>query len=279
MRPRFCLFAAYLGVAAVLAAQGTGGSSQSTGGSPQSTSSSSTSSSSDKGLHTYVRRLSAGATLSVLGLTALRGSTSDVTTNVNAATTLETNISSTAASSRIGYGVTVQAAITEHFAVAVGGFLRRLGYIESNTQTTNVTTFINSVAQTTTTSTSTRVDVRARVVDVPLTLRWYGKSRHTPGPRWFVEGGGALRYVENIQSSLSAVDVAGNSTCCTLGTVQPAHRQARGAVAGFGAQFIDPFGIRVIPEVRYIRWFSTTVDDPTTRTQRNQVEAEITLSF
>jgi hypothetical protein len=295
MQPRVCLFAAYLCTAALLAAQSTGGasqstgsSSQSTGSSPQSTgsssqststSSSSTSSSADKGLHTYVRRLSVGATLSVVGLSLVKGSSSTTTTTVNSATTTETDLSTSGASSRIGYGLTVQAAITEHFAVAVGGFLRRAGYIESNSQTTTVTTFINGVAQTTTTTTSTRVDVRARLVDVPVTVRWYGKGRHTAGKRWFVEGGGAWRDVENLKSSLSAIDASGNNTCCTFNTVQAAHKQARGVVAGAGAQFIDPFGIRVIPEVRYIRWLTPIFDDPTTRTQRNQVEAELTLSF
>lgn len=283
MQPRLCLFGAYVCTAALLAAQSTGGNPQSTAGSSQSTGSSSqstgTSSSTDKGQRVYVRRLGIGATLSVLGLSPVKGSSSNTTTNVNAATTVQTNLSSSGASSRIGYGLTAQAAITEHFAVAVGGFLRRLGYIESNAQTTNVTTFINGVAQTTTTSTSTRVDVRARVVDVPITLRWYGKGRHERGGRWFVEGGGAWRDVANIRSSLSAIDVSGNASCCTAGAVQPAHHQARGFVAGVGAQFIDPFGIRVIPEVRYIRWVSPIFEDSTTHTQRNQVEAELTLSF
>lgn len=307
MQPRVCLFAAYLCTAALLAAQSTGGasqstgspsqstggasqstgsssqsaggSSQSTGGSSQSTSTSSTSSSTDKGLHIYVRRLSVGATLSVAGLNLVGGSTSNTTTTVNSATSVATSNSTSGASSRIGYGVTVQAAITEHFAVAVGGFLRRAGYIESNSQTTTVTTFINAVPQTTTTTTSTRVDVRARLVDVPVTVRWYGKGRHTPGKRWFVEGGGAWRDVENLKSSLSAIDASGNNTCCTFKTVQAAHKQARGIVAGAGAQFIDPFGIRVIPEVRYIRWLTPIFNDLTTRTQRNQVEADLTLSF
>jgi hypothetical protein len=209
----------------------------------------------------------------------VEGSTTNTTTNVNAATTVATQVGTSGASSRIGYGLTAQAAITEHFAVAVGGFLRRAGYIENNSGSTTVTTFINGVAQTTTTTTSTRVDVRARLVDVPVTVRWYGKGRHTPGKRWFVEGGGAWRDVENIKSSLSAIDASGNNTCCTFNTVEPAHKQARGAVVGAGAQFIDPFGIRVIPEVRYIRWLTPIFDDPTTRTQRNQVEAELTLSF
>ncbi len=227
----------------------------------------------------YVRRIAIGATLSVLGLSPVEGNSSSTTTTVNAATSVETDLSSSGASSRIGYGLTVQAAITEHFAVAVGGFLRRIGYTETDSQTTSVTTYINAVPQTTTTTTSTYVDVRAQAVDVPITLRWYGKGRHTPGSRWFVEGGGAWRDIQNFRSSLSATDASGNVTCCTAGTVQPAHRQAHGFVAGVGAQFIDPFGIRVIPEVRYVRWMDQIFNDPTTKTQRNQVEAELTLSF
>jgi hypothetical protein len=226
-----------------------------------------------------VRRLAIGATLSVVGLNLVGGSTNSNTTTVNAATSVATNDSSSGASSRIGYGLTAQAAITEHFAVAVGGFLRRMGYIENNSTTTTLTTYINAVPTTTTTATSSRVDVRARVIDVPVTVRYYGKGRHTPGSRWFVEGGGAWRDVENVSSSLGTTDASGNSTCCTFGTVQPAHKQAKGMVAGVGAQFIDPFGIRVIPEVRYIRWLNPIFNDPTTRTQRNQVEAEFTISF
>jgi hypothetical protein len=207
------------------------------------------------------------------------GGSTTTTANPNAATMLENDISSSGASSRIGYGITVQAAITEHFAVAVGGYLRRMGYTESNTLTTNVTTFVNGVAQTNTTTSSTGVDARARILDVPFMLRYYGKDRHTAGARWFVEGGGAWRDAQNVRSSMSATDTSGNFTCCTNNTVQPAHRTSRGFLGGAGAQFIDPFGIRVIPEVRYIRWVTPIFDDSTTHTQRNQVEANLTLSF
>jgi len=293
MQPKACLFAAYVCSAALLAAQSTGapqstgGSSQTTGGSSQSTagssqsssSSSGTSSSTDKGTDIYVRRISAGATLSVVGLSLIGGGSTTTTANPNAATMLTTDMSSTGASSRIGYGLTVQAAITEHFAIAVGGYLRRMGYTSSSNLTTNVTTFVNGVAQTNTTTSSTGDDVRARVIDIPFMLRYYGKDRHTAGARWFIEGGGAWRDALSVRSSSSATDTSGNFTCCTDNTVQPAHRSSRGFLGGAGAQFIDPFGIRVIPEVRYIRWMSPIFSDSTTHTQRNQVEANLTLSF
>jgi hypothetical protein len=220
-----------------------------------------------------------GATLSVVGLSPLTAGSSTTTTNPNSATSITDAITSSPASSRIGYGLTAQAAITEHFAVAVGGYLRRIGFTSNDTITTSVTTFINTIPQTTTTTTATNVDARARLLDIPFMLRYYGKERHEPGNRWFLELGGAYRDAFGVRSSMSATDSSGNTTCCTTNAVTPPHKSSVGYLGGAGAQFIDPFGIRVIPEVRYIRWVNQIFEDSTTHTQRNQVEANLTLSF
>ncbi|HYK17774.1 MAG TPA: outer membrane beta-barrel protein [Bryobacteraceae bacterium] len=226
-----------------------------------------------------MRRVAIGATLSVVGLTPLRAGSSTTTTNPNSATSVTDDISSSGASSRIGYGLTAQAAITEHFAVAVGGYLRRIGFTSTDTITTTVTTFVNTIPQTSTTTTSTNTDARARLLDIPFMLRYYGKERHSPGNRWFLEVGGAYRDAFGLRSSQSATDASGNMTCCTRNVVAPPHKTSVGYLGGAGAQFIDPFGIRVIPEVRYIRWVNQIFQDSTTHTQRNQVEANLTLSF
>jgi len=59
----------------------------------------------------------------------------------------------------------------------------------------------------------------------------------------------------------------------------PQHRSSVGVVAGVGVQFDDEFGIHVVPEVRYTRWINPTFDNLSTNTQRNQVEAAISLTF
>jgi Outer membrane protein beta-barrel domain len=228
---------------------------------------------------TYVRRISGGITLSVLGLVPIKAGNSSNTSQVNSATTLTTNDSTTGKSSRIGYGVTAQVAINDHFALAVGAYLRRIGYDFTSTLTTDVTTFVNGASGTTETTTSTTESTRARLLDVPIMLRFYFKNRHAPGPRFFVEGGGAWRDLRSGSSSLSSTDNTGTVSCCTSSAVQPAHRNARGFLGGAGAQFIDPFGIRVMPEVRYTRWVSPIFDNATTHNQRNQVEVDLTLSF
>jgi len=215
----------------------------------------------------------------VVGLSPLSTGSSTTTTNPNSATSISDAVSSSGASSRIGYGLTAQAAITEHFAVAVGGYLRRIGFTSTDSITTTVTTFINTIPQTNTTMTSTSTDARARLLDIPFMIRYYGKERHTAGNRWFLEIGGAYRDAFSVRSSQSATDSSGNVTCCTTNVVTPAHKSSIGYLGGAGAQFIDPFGIRVIPEVRYIRWINQIFEDSTTHTQRNQVEANLTLSF
>jgi hypothetical protein len=52
-----------------------------------------------------------------------------------------------------------------------------------------------------------------------------------------------------------------------------------GVTAGAGGQLIDPVGVRVIPEVRYTRWFGATFDSLGLRSRRDQVEIVISIYF
>jgi hypothetical protein len=42
---------------------------------------------------------------------------------------------------------------------------------------------------------------------------------------------------------------------------------------------VDEFGIHLVPEVRYTRWTMPIFHDQSTSSQRNQVEADISLTF
>ena len=224
---------------------------------------------------TFVRRFSGGATLSVLGLSPIPGANSTVN-NSSAVTTV---YKTTGASERIGYGVTAQVAVTDHFAIAVGGLLRRIGYQLDTTITTTTPTIVDGVETTTTNSIGTHEDTRARLIDIPALVRYYHRGRHEPGPRWFVEGGGAWRDATGIRTSLSSTDIDSVLHCCTNTPAQPAHGNARGIVAGAGLQLIDTFGIRVVPEVRYTRWMNPIFEALTTDTRRNEIAAGFSLSF
>jgi len=224
---------------------------------------------------TYLRRFSGGGTLSVLGLRLITNGSANVTNSSTVSTAYDTE----GASSRIGYGVTGQLMATDHIAVVLAGILRRIGYQFNSTVSTTTNTIVGSVLTPTTSTTSTHEDTRGRLIDVPALVRYYNIDRHTKGGRWFVEGGGAFREIGSIRTSISSTDSGGTVTCCTDTAVKPAHRNARGFVGGAGAEFIDPFGIHVVPEVRYTRWTNSIFESVTTNTQRNEVEAGVSLTF
>lgn len=224
--------------------------------------------------HAYVRRISAGATLSVLALKLVKnGFTSSVTISPVA----DSLYDSAGIEQRIGWGGQVQAAVTERFAVNAGFVLRRAGYV-MNTDTLEGTDNPNTPADDRI-HTITFEDTRAKFFDFPVVVRYYGKDRHTAGTRWFVEGGAALRHVSRIKTSINTTVGLEDTVCCDTTPTQPARRTIRGFVGGFGVQVIDPVGVRVVPQVRYTRWAGRSFDAFSTRTELNQVEAMISLTF
>lgn len=221
------------------------------------------------------RRISGGVTLSVLGFSLIPGKTN----TVDNSSTVNTQDQTQGGSSRIGYGLTGQLRITNHFSVDVSALYRKIGYQFTSTISTTTNTVLNGIVSSTVSTTDTHEDTHARLIDVPLTLRYYSGAKRPNGPRWFAEVGGAWRVATGIRTSVDTTDAAGVNTCCTSTPTVPAHRSGIGMVAGVGLQFIDPFGIHVVPEVRYTRWIDQVFDNLTTHTTQNQLDASISLTF
>jgi hypothetical protein len=224
--------------------------------------------------HTYVRRISAGATLTVLALPFIKDATTNpITTNPP----VDALYTSTGIMQRIGWGGQVQAAITGHLAVNAGFLVRRVGYKMNSDIFQGV---FNPIAPVDTrVHTVKNEDTRAKFFDFPVVVRYYAKDRRTAGPRLFLEGGVALRHVTRIKTSIDTTVGSDATVCCDRTPAQPALRTTRGFVGGLGLQLIDPVGVRVVPEVRYTRWMGRTFDMFSTHTQLIQVEAMISLTF
>jgi hypothetical protein len=226
---------------------------------------------------TYVRRLSIGATLSVIGLGMMpdRGSTN--VTTIPPVNATYTTSGDRRAVQRIGYGVTAQLSLNGHFALSAGVFRHRFGY----EYTSDIYTGLQDPNSLTDTRTHTVTDENTTgwYLDLPATVRYYTKERHSPGPRAFLELGGVIRRTTKISTAIDTTIDEGATSCCVTTPITPAHPTVQGYVGGFGMQFIDPFGIRVVPEVRYTRWRQDTFQSVTTMTGRNQVEAMISLTF
>lgn len=211
----------------------------------------------------------------MFGLTPIPGHT----ITVDNTSEISTQYQTTGASERIGYGLTVQGRITNHFYLNLSGLVRRLGYQETTTVSTTTTAILNGTSYPSTSTTSTHEDTRTRIIDVPLLLRYYGTGKRPNSVRWFLEVGGTWRLANDIRTSTDTTDASGVNTCCTFTPVVPDHRSSIGAVVGAGLQLVDEFGIHVIPEFRYTRWEEPIFNNLSTKTGANQIEADISLTF
>ena len=228
----------------------------------------------------FVRRFSAGGKFRYLPLeTMAKGTLS--TTVID---TVDVDARSNGDSSSYGYGLTTQVAVTNKWAFALELLSSKIEY---NT-IREVTTFIvdpfeNVLLETQVVSGNETTS--ARLWDIPLLVRYYHKSRFNRGPRVFFEGGAVVRRVTDINTSIETLTSTTNpnvedvTDCCDKTPARVANPNALGGAAGIGFQLIDDVGIRVVPGFRYTRWFSNAFDDPPTRSEKNQLEVTIALTF
>lgn len=228
----------------------------------------------------FVRRFSAGGKFRYLPLeTMAKGTLS--TTVID---TVDVDARSNGDSSSYGYGLTTQVAVTNKWAFALELLTSKIEY---NT-IREVTTFIvdpfeNVLLETQVVSGNETTS--ARLWDIPLLVRYYHKSRFNRGPRVFFEGGAVVRRVTDINTSIETLTSTTNpnvedmTDCCDKTPARVANPNALGGAAGIGFQLIDDVGIRVVPGFRYTRWFSNAFDDPPTRSEKNQLEVTIALTF
>lgn len=235
----------------------------------------SSSSSSSTAAQSSERRFTGGITGSFLGFPQVPGKNFTTDNTVD----LTTQYQTTGATDRFGYGLTVQARIVNHFYIDVSGILRQMGYQFTTTVTTTTTSVLNGSTFQTTSITSTHEDTHARLIDIPFLVRYYGSPKRPRSPRWFVEVGGTWRDASNIRTSIDATDASGNVTCCTTTAAVPKHRSTVGAVVGAGIQFVDEFGIHVVPEFRYTHWEAPIFENLSTTGRLNQIEADLSFTF
>jgi hypothetical protein len=221
----------------------------------------------------YVRRVSLGISLNLVPMNLFPKQ------NLNEKLTTSPPIENHAAvdpkSNRFGYSVTAQFALGERWAVAVAPTIRKVafhGFIQSFEGVDNSSTFLDERAKT-----EINEDTTARFFDLPLLARHYSKPRHESGPRWFMEAGPVLRRTSQVHTELDIVPPKGDR----FKKSQPlAFKQnTTGFTVGIGGQFIDDFGIRAIPEVRYTRWISKPFEGIHGNTRVNQVEVVLTFAF
>jgi hypothetical protein len=221
----------------------------------------------------YVRRVSLGISLNLVPMNLFPKKNS--VEKLDTTPPVENDASVDPKSNRFGYGITAQFAISEKWAIAVAPTMRKVafhGFIQSYSGVDNSSTFIDERSKT-----EINEDTTARFFDLPILARHYSKPRHESGPRWFLEGGAVLRRTSSVRTTLDIVPPKGDRY--TTSQPLPYKANTMGFTAGVGGQFIDDFGIRAIPEVRYTYWMNRPFDSIHGQTRVNQVEVVLTFAF
>jgi len=221
----------------------------------------------------YIRRFTMGGNASILILGLMKGAEQSESIT---APPLQIDTKNENKGTLFGGGVSMQFFITERYAVNADLQLRRTRYKLT-------TTFYEGIDNPNTpfddrTATFTTEDTRARYWDLPVLVRRYNESRFEDRWKWFYEAGPVLRRVTGIRSSTER-EARNVRTCCDETPATPAHKNIYGAVAGIGLVVKDDFGIKLIPEFRYTRWFGGIFNNRAAQSRRDQYEILFSITF
>jgi len=167
---------------------------------------------------------------------------------------------------KIAFGPTVEVRLFKGFSLSGAFLYHRLDY----TQTAQITVDGNVTAIV--------EQTRATLWDVPLMVRWRGLADTGVLSHIYFAGGAAIREVSHINSNTQTTPPGGPTTTDNTPTV-PSARKLPGLVGGVGMRFVDDFGIKLSPELRYTRWLGATFDSDSTRSRRDELVVGIALTF
>ena len=177
-------------------------------------------------------------------------------------------------SSHFVFGPTVGFNLSERWTISADILYRRAGYDSSDVLKTQPdddgdTDFLYGTYE------RTRIDYW----DVPILVRYYATP---PGgdsiSRPYITGGPAFRRAVNLKTFNETVDDDGYRDTSNIAAT-PAHSTVAGAAFGAGLHLSGDSPVQADFEVRATRWFERTFDSPLIRSNLNQIECLMSITF
>jgi hypothetical protein len=215
----------------------------------------------------FLRRFSVGVRASIFPL-SLQGSESS-SSSPNTETTRAQSVSE--GTPRLGGGLTVEYAAKRRVLVSADILYHYFDYTASTT--TNVT-LPDGTSEITTLGEVTH----ARYWELPILARFTTLPARTASARMLLGGGVSFRRVSNIRTSMTTTNPDG-SEVSDYTPRTPLNQTSYGVVASLGFRVKDDFGIKVTPEVRYIRWLNDLFSGFPAQMRRNELQVVIGLTF
>jgi hypothetical protein len=186
------------------------------------------------------------------------------------------NYSAWAGTGKLAIAPTVEFRLTRRISL---GAEMQFHYAEYS-QTTEVRTGVkdpNSSADSrkvATTADSTKADYW----DVPLLAHYYGLRKKGFLTKSYLSAGVELRHVGRVRTG-NEITNADGTTAYNENPDRPHHMNDMGFAVGLGLRWVDDFKVKVAPEIRYVRWQGSTFEGPAFRSQVNELQAGLGISF
>ncbi|HMD70889.1 MAG TPA: porin family protein [Bryobacteraceae bacterium] len=114
--------------------------------------------------------------------------------------------------------------------------------------------------------------------DVPLLAHYYGLRKKGLLTKSYLSAGLELRHVGRVRTG-NEITNADGTTAYNENPDSPRHTNDYGLVVGLGLRWVDDFKVKVAPEIRYIRWQGSTFEGPAFRSQVNEIQGGLGISF
>lgn len=176
---------------------------------------------------------------------------------------------------RVGWGGMAQLRLPRKFAAVGSLLLHKSGHgstIDTFIGTDNPNTPLDDRQHTTVEESSI-----VNYWDYAFMLRRYTKDHEAPGHRAFFGAGMNFRDIRKIRTQRETT--LGADTVPDTQPIVPTRTVGRGIMASVGAQFMDDFGVKLVPEFRYTRWLHPNFSDQSTISRKNQFEAIVSITF
>jgi hypothetical protein len=113
---------------------------------------------------------------------------------------------------------------------------------------------------------------------LPMLARYGGIRPRGFLSHLYVAAGAEYRHVGRVRTGTDIYYPDGTTGYTEIAAV-PTNSNQIGGVIGLGLRMLDDLGIKVSPEIRFIRWTNSTFEGPGYHSQMNQAEAGLGFSF
>jgi hypothetical protein len=172
---------------------------------------------------------------------------------------------------RLGGGLTLEYAASQRLLVSADVLYRYFAY---TAETDTGTTLADGTSQGSTVIEYTH----ARYYDLPILARFTTRPARTAAAQALVGAGVSFRRASNIRTTTNTTS-SDSSASVSYTPRTPLNRTAYGVMASLGFRVKDDFGIKVTPEVRYIRWLSPLFSGWPAEQRRNELQVVIGITF